>query len=74
MEDNEIIRKYFKEDFESNYVVSEEVKKKLIKLWTMRACRFFVESQLDTPTIEEDLEKGNLQHGLEFEEKKVKEY
>ena len=72
METNKIIKKAWEENYEEQFDVSESVKNKLIELWTMRACRFFVEGNLDTPTIEEDLEKGNLDYGLNFEKKEIK--
>ena len=74
MEINKIIRKVWEENYSDIYDISESQKERLIELWTMRACRFFVEGNLDTPTIEEDLEEGNLDYGLGFEKKAIEKY
>ena len=74
MENNEIIKKALEENYSKMYDIPESQKKKLIRLLTMRACRFFVESQLAQLTLEEDLEKGNLDYGLEYEKKMVEDY
>lgn len=72
METNDMIKKALEENYVLNYGISKDEQEKLIKIWTMRACRFFVESQLDSPTVEEDLE--NIKYNLEFEEKEIEKY
>ncbi len=74
MKENQIIKKAWKENYSEIYDVSESQKERLIELWTMRACRFFIESQLDKSMIEEDLEEGNLDYGLKFEKKAIENY
>ena len=74
MKANKIIKKAWEENYSDLYDVSESQKEKLIELWTMRACRFFVENQLDTPMIEEDLYEENLDYGLGFEKKAIEKY
>lgn len=69
-----MIKRAWEEVYADQFDVSEDVKNKLIELWTMRACRFFVEGNLDTPTVEEDLEEGNLDYGLKFEKKEIDKY
>ena len=74
METNEMIKKALEENYARTYDLSKRKKEKLIELWTMRACRFFVENNLDASTVEEDLEPTNLNHGLKFEKEAIKKY
>ena len=67
---NEIIKKEIEKNYQEIYHISESKKKKLIELMTMLACRFYIEDQLDSLTIEELLENGNLEWSL-FQEKKT---
>ena len=68
MENNEMIKKAV-EDYGTMYKIPKDVQKKLIKLWTMRACRFFVKGQVDSLMVEEDVDEENLEYGLNYESK-----
>ena len=70
---NEIIKKAIEINYQEMYHISESKKKKLIDLMTMLACRFYIEDQLDSVTIEELIEKGNLESGLLQEKKTIEE-
>jgi hypothetical protein len=74
MKENDMIKKALEENYVEMYNISKEKQKKLIKLWTMRACRFFVEGELDSLTVEEDSDNDNLIYGLDHEKKEIEKY
>ena len=68
MKHNEMIKKAV-EDYSEMYKVPGDVQEKLIELWTMRACRFFIKEQVNSLMFEEDVDEDNLEHGLNYEKK-----
>jgi hypothetical protein len=73
MEGNKIIKKVI-DNYAEIYKISDNKKKKIIKICTMLACRFYVEEQLDSLVIEELLEEGNLDYSIKTEKGAVDEY
>lgn len=67
-----MIKKSIEVNYTKLYNLSENQKRKMLKLFTMLACRFYVENELDSLLIEEMLIKGNLDYCIKSEKERIK--